>query len=900
MIGPVWVSLATATVPAAALAPSPAVTQAVALSPRTFGEDDLLLLSVTLDNATLTETLGAYGDTHDPFLPIGELARLLDLDVTVSPADRRVTGTLGEARRSLTIDLASGLARSGGRDVPLGPGDVGVTPTDLYVRASTMEKLLPLRIRVDAEDLALQLNATETLPIQARAEREKRLGGLDRAKGNQRPILKVASPYTMLSAPAVDVALETGYDSLTRLSTRRYDIRVAGDLLHNGFTGYLGSDEKGHPSTARIKFDRRSPGGGLLGPLDATYAAAGDVYTPLMTVGPRSTSGRGFSFTTAALGEASVFQRITLRGELPIGYDVELYVNDVLRSGQRSPVQGRYELVDVPLSRGLNVLRIVIYGPQGDRTEQTRIINVGGGELERGKLTVEFGAIQQNRAVIELDPIADPSAGRGNGKLRSITKLAYGLTDMLTLAGGAAFYPDYDGRERKVVTIGARGSLLGLALLGDYAKDFAGGSAASFGVAGRFLGIGATARHVEYAGDFIDENNPLYDGIRALSRFSALDLNFSLPGFGKAAIPISLDAERTQFADGGTSWTGFARASTVVAKTLVSAGLDYRNDRAPDDGATSQGLTADLAASRYFAFKWQIRAVANLDITPRARLNGLSVTADRDLSDITGLRLGVGRSFGTPKDFDAQAGLFFRLPFGDLSATGDYAVKSGWRVGLRLAFGLVRDPFSGRARLTRPGVASGGSVAFAAFMDRNNDGRYEPGEPPVPGIELDGGERRLVTDKDGRAFVTGLGDSATASLHANLDKIDAFMVSSPPEDIEFSPRPGKVLAIPYAINSVGEVFAHVWLTVDGKRTGLAAVRVRLVRGGADPIPATTEYDGSVLFENVRPGTYRLTLDPEQAQRLHMRLVAEPTVTVKEDGTATEANAEVRFGAGDAP
>ena len=37
---------------------------------------------------------------------------------------------------------------------------------------------------------------------------------------------------------------------------------------------------------------------------------------------------------------------------LPLGYDVELYVNDILRSGQRTPVEGRYEFLQVPLVRG--------------------------------------------------------------------------------------------------------------------------------------------------------------------------------------------------------------------------------------------------------------------------------------------------------------------------------------------------------------------------------------------------------------------------------------------------------------------------------------------------------------------------------------------------------------------
>lgn len=895
MIGLALVLLTAA--PHAGPIPGPTVTQPRPLEARRFDERELLLLAVRLDGATLTETLGGYGDPSDPFLPIGELARLLELDVTVSPAEGRATGTLGEARRALILDLPAGVARVGGREVPLRDDDIGIGSADIYLRAAAMEKLMPLRIRIDAEELELQIAATETLPLQAAAEREKRRQQLGRGAGDQ-PLLSIPSPYALLSQPSVDVALETGHDSLTGLTTRRYDVRVAGDVLHAGFTGYLGSDDTGHASTARIKFDRRSRNGGLLGPLNATYAAAGDVFTPLMTVGPRSAGGRGFAFTTAPLGQASVFQRLTLRGELPIGYEAELYINDVLRSGQRTPVEGRYEFVDVPLSRGINVLRIVIYGPQGERTEQTRVINVGGGELERGKATLEFGVVQQNRAVIELDPTVEPSAGKGDGHLRVVANAAYGLADSLTVVGGAALYPDYSGRQRKVLTTGARGSLLGIALLGDYAHDFTGGSAVSLGAATQLFGMSLTARNVEYSGGFVDENNPLYDGIRTLSRFSSIDASFNLRALN-GAIPVTLDAQRTQFADGGTSWVGFGRASTVIARTLVSAGLDYRSDRTPGI-SNSEQLTADLAAARYFAYKWQIRAVANLDLAPRTRLAALAVTADRTLGQGTGLRLGLGRSFGPSRDFDGQAALVFRLPFADISINGDYAVNSGWRMGLRLAFGIARDPFADRTRLTRPGVAAGGSAAFLAFMDTNGNGQLDAGERPMPGVVLEGGERKVTTDRNGRAFVTGLGDNAGTTLHANSDAIDAFFVSSPPQDIEVSPRPGKVLAIPYALNFAEEVSAHVWLNVEGKRKGLAAVRIRLVREGTAPLLATTEFDGSAMFEKVPPGTYRLELDPDQARRLHMRLLTAATVDVGENGQTGEVHVDVGFGGSNVP
>jgi len=48
-------------------------------------EEDLLLLSTDLDGLTITDALPAYGEPNDPLLPLGELARLLDLNLTVSP-----------------------------------------------------------------------------------------------------------------------------------------------------------------------------------------------------------------------------------------------------------------------------------------------------------------------------------------------------------------------------------------------------------------------------------------------------------------------------------------------------------------------------------------------------------------------------------------------------------------------------------------------------------------------------------------------------------------------------------------------------------------------------------------------------------------------------------------------
>lgn len=608
-------------------------------------EEDMLLYALSLDGLTLADSLLAYGTPSDPLLPVGELARLLDLDLTVLPSDRRITGTLGEDRRPVTPDFAAPVARVGGRDLMLEAQDVGMTATDIFIRARALEAVLPVRFVVDGEALTIELQAIEKLPIQARRERTGRLQGLERTSPDMELPLRIETPSRMFGPPTWDAALETGTDTRRKGGPLlRYDLRFAGDLLESNVQGYVGSDDKGGPATVRLLLERRSSTGDL--PLGTTRISAGDIFTPTLAIGPRSAGGRGISFSTAPLDQASQFNTIDLRGELPLGYDVELYVNDVLRSGQRTPVEGRYEFLDVSLVRGINVIRIVTYGPRGERAETVRVINAGGGLLQAGQTTVDMGAGQQERALIEPRSLRAPDSGLGDiGAPRAVIGLAHGLTDMVTLVGGAALYSSTRNNQREMATIGLRASLRKFAVQADAAADQAGGQALAAGLAGEMFGISAFLRHAEYRGGFVDETIIGSDFGRPPVRKTALTADMSLPFFGDRSLPLSMRLLRNGFADGGVAWTGTARTSTSIARTLVSTGLDYQRETRPKVISVER-LTGNLALSRLVNFNWQLRAVADYDLLPDARLRSLGASIDRSLSDRLALRLGYGQSFG--------------------------------------------------------------------------------------------------------------------------------------------------------------------------------------------------------------------------------------------------------------
>lgn len=861
--------------------------------PGMLREEDMLLFALSLDRLTLSDNLIAYGDSADPLLPVGELARLLDLDLTVLPSDRRITGTLGEDQRAVAIDFAAPLVRVGGRQAPIALGDVGYSATDIFIRAKALEAILPVRFTVDPEALTIEIAALEKLPIQARRERLGRLQGLDRGTQETETALRIEAPYQMFSPPTFDATLETGTD--TRRDgdiLRRYDVRLAGDLLHTNVQGYVGSDDRGDPATVRLLFERRSAAGAL--PLGATRISAGDIFTPALSIGPRSAGGRGFSFSTAPLDQASLLNTIDLRGELPIGYDVELYVNDILRSGQRTPVEGRYEFLDVPLVRGLNVIRIVTYGPHGERSETVRVVNAGGGLLRGGETTFDMGVVQQERALIEPRAMPGQDAGIGDrGALRVVAGMAHGLTDMITLVGGAALYSSARDGKRDMVTAGLRTSLGGFAVQMDAAADQTGGQALAAGLAGQILGISTFLRHAEYRGGFIDETIISGDLGRPPVRKTMFTADTSLPFFGRRTIPLSMRILRDGFADGGVAWTGTARASASVARMLVSTGLDYQRETRP--GATSfERMTGNLALSRLVNFDWRLRASADYDLLPGAKLRAIGATVDRNLSDRLAMRMGYGQTFGEGRNSAFQGSAVLRLPFAEISLTGDYAVrKRDWRIGLRIAFGALFDPGRHRYVMTPPGVAANANAAVHAFVDADGDGRFGPGDEPAPKVMVEGGRNDIVTDADGRALITGLSVAPTARLRVDIKDVDNLYLVAPPPTVEFAPRAGQVIALPYPLQPAGEVYARLFLRRAEGETGLSALRMRLVHDGQPPITATTEFDGSVVFTGVPPGSYRLEIDPDQARRLRMRLKDAVTLSVTADG-AQDIAAEIIF------
>ncbi|MEZ5680730.1 MAG: hypothetical protein R3E14_05480 [Erythrobacter sp.] len=829
---------------------------------------DELILEVQVDGYSETDTIIAYGTRGGLYLPLGAIARILDLAVTVADEGRYAHGWVLSEDQTLTIDLRSDTIELPGRTIRIDGTLAAALDGELYLRMDQFGELFPVEVKADLRAQAVRIKTLQTFPFEARRLREQqreKLAARQSANGDRVDFERVELPYKLFSMPAADVELRA-------VSDRIYGPRLEGDLLLAGDVGYLSAnaylsaDSKNGLVASLLKLGRMDPDAELLGPLKATSYSLGDVNSTSMALGLRSVAGRGFTLTNAPSQVSSVFDKVDIRGILPDGYEVELYRNDVLVGSTRDAVNGQYEFLRVPVDFGLNVFRLVFFGPQGQRSETVQRISVGDGRVAKGKLVYSTDVAQKDENVLGARP---PNYTPPNdfGNWRASTQLAYGLTSGLTGLVGGAFVQTVDA-DRWLATAGLRTSMAGLAVKAD--AGLADGSATAFGlgIGGRFGRTAITASHTEYSGLFPDETKSV--GLQFLRRATELDFNTYLTlGDGVFALPISARLRNYLDVDGRNTLVGGMRASTRLSGLLVSNTLDYSRSTAPDIEKNEQ-LFGSFDLATLTRGKTRARASLGYQLMPQTDLTNVSLELDHALDERTSVRGVAGYDFvvGQPRFGISGVRDFDRF---SLALDANYSfVDKSYFVGLRLGFSLGRDPLRGRLFMARPGLASSGGATVRAFRDLDGDGLYGAGDEAIEDVDFVTFNQTGKTDATGVARLTNLGMGRAISIQMDQTSLPDIDMAPTVPGLEVVPRPGRIHAIDYPVVALSEVEGMArFADVEGER-GVSGVRLHLVNEKGEVVAyARTEVDGYYFFERIMPGTYRLRIDPDQIDRLQL-------------------------------
>lgn len=839
-------------------------------------DEEVYVFGLQLDRYNLTEGLIVFYDGERTFLPLGGLAEALEFPITVDPDAGRAEGWFLNDDRSFSLDLRSGQVMIEERVRTVDPSLVERHPDDLYVESSELEAWFPLVLETRFRRLQISITALEPLPLQervARAERRSRL----RRISEEREMARVETEEVWFAWPFVDTSLEASGRKRDEdhLGQARMTATVAGIIggLDSEATAVTNSDQDA--PNFRVRLGRRALEGGLLGPLDAREFALGDVTTPDLPLIAENAIGRGFEISTFDLDRLEQTNRVTLRGELPVGWEVEVYRNGELIDFQtdQDVGNGRYEFSGLPTLAGLNEFRLVFFGPQGQERERFERYFVTP-ELSKPKRTsFRIAYNQANRDLISVDP--QISTNEDDGEDRLVLHAEHGVSQMLSVSGGLASL-SVDGERLSYASAGMQTTLFGALGQLDVAADDRGGAA----IGGRIqtqVGSWSLFAEQSWFHDFRSEqtDDSLVGG--HLRSRSIARINGHLPDFGIGHQPLSMSLTHEESEEGDWQTSLFGRLSAFVRPFNFALSSNARVSEDESIESDARLLVGTLIGD------FRLRGEADVNISPDTELEQVTLSADWRIDEDFGARLALRHNAGEQEVTTAIAGLnrqFDDFAVGlnlEADSRGDYNARLG------LSFSLGHNPERDEIEMRGEPFARRGAVSALVFLDRDNNGSFGPGDEVIENAGFSGPRipRDVQTDQAGTAFLTGLEPYREIEVGLNEATLEDPLWAAAQPPVLVMTRPGTTTQLRFPVIETGEVDGLILLSDGSTETAHVAdqnkvfagepgagIRVRLIDEGGSLVAETlSAYDGFFFISKVPYGRYRLMLDSAQLSEL---------------------------------
>lgn len=818
-------------------------------------ESQAVILEVRFDNKALDgEFIFAFRREDGAVLVgLGGLSDLLSLSIQVDPDSGTAEGWFLSEDRTFNLSVgAETFALSG--DLKRYPIEsIELHDDDIYVALEEIQKWFPIDASADLMRMALFIDPKELLPFQQAQQRQAmagRLGSTTRSPFEAQQAMKI--PYQWAAAPVLNVtasgSIANNGGTSSELAT--VSVQSQGDLL--GFSSSLNAlvdyrENKVDLNTFDVLLERNDPDGNLLGPLQATNIAFGDVLMPSVPLVSSVRRGRGAYITNIGSNRVSQAEDFVLVGTVPPDWDVELYQDDRLISIQTVESDGRYEFSTLSLRPGGNVFRIVAYGPNGEKDERTERVFLGPGLQTAGVLAYELGAVQSSDALVSLAEQALPDEPGFVGRFE------YGVSDTFSLIAGGAYGTIGRRTGEGALFAGARASVLGYYTALDVSMEEGGSYALSNEIRTSFGQIDAFVSHIQKFNPTLDETDTRSETVIGVGH-RPMDLG-----------PLRL-GQRVEF----SRENKFNRATGYVADHQLSVSWKGWSASHSTNVQWFAGGDRDMSVGGSFALRGQAlgnryRVQADYSPTQDDVIQNVSLQARRRFGrDITAT-LDIDREFagGT-----TSLGLDLSVRFDKFSIGLAPAVDTNgnYVVGLNLRTTLLPKDRALKYRFAGAEERNGATIlGVRVFVDQNANGEFDDGETVLPDIMVTGTRRRAegLTDEDGVAWVPNLMPGPQTIV--TIDQRTLPDVTYRPADAHLivQTRPGVLPVINYPILVLGEVdgFVVVDDTVDPLDFDpVAGVKVLLLDADGVIVDETrSEFDGYYYFSDLPLGDYQVQL-----------------------------------------
>lgn len=857
----------------------PAATVSPAVSPASLAggvpplrrdeEPNLALLEVRLDDDVLAEAITSYQFGREIFLPLGELARLLTLAIRTQPDQGTAEGFVLSEARGFSLNVAQARLTLAEQTLVFDPALVRLQSDDIYVASTLLSRWLPLDFEVNLSSLILRVKPRERLPLQERLERERRGAKTGARSGYEDPgYPRHAMPYRLLGVPFIDQTLGVGLRAGdgSRQTSANYTAYLTGDLLGMESALFVSSTKQNPSPDVRFTLARHDPDAGLLGPLRARSVMFGSAVSVPSVVNIASSSlastGYGLMLSNRPITQPTSFDRHTLRGDLPPGWDVELYFNESLVGFQTSREDGRYSFDDQPLAYGPNEFRLVFYGPLGQQ------------RVEKQSFLLEQSSTPPGAFYYNLAQRQD-----GSGQSRSVAQFEWGLNKYLAGTGGFVRLPALAGSnatDGQIYTnLGLRAFWQSFIFSSDFFRSPNGGLLNESGLKTR---VGSTALSYSHT-QLRDFNSELFlpsaDPLRTRDK---LRLDGAIPAGFLPRLPVTLQLQREQFQSGSTNLALTGRVAAYVNRTSVANQLTWQSAGGSTSASGALQLSrrvGDIGLSGQLSYS----------LKPQAKLETIVLSGDKRLGEGYLLNLGLVRSISS-REMLYTAGLNKSLGRYGLGLSTSYASSGAFAAGLQLFVGMGREPRQGQWRFDALPKANSGAASVRVFLDDNANGVMDPGEEPIENVALtvNGGRALARTDSAGIAWLDRLPIRQHVDIAVDTQTLEDPYWVPQRKGLRLVPRPGHAAELDFPVVLTSEIDGTVYLVEKTSRRGIGDVVIELLDSDGKLVSAIkSSSDGYYIVPAVVQGRYSLRVSPQQLQQLGLIDPGVRAITITPDG-----------------
>ena len=828
--------------------------------------DDQFLLEVRLHQFRIGEGVRAYQTPTGTCIMFGDFLTTLDVPMRIDLAKKAASGWAFKEDHKIAIDLASERATYGQKSEDIEPGTVRETPGGWCVDSEALTRWFGVAVKPVTSGSVLVIESEAKLPVELAMERQLRAAQIKPAKFDLSTLPQVRLPYRMWRAPALDFVVSAGatYNAGTGLRVdRQASVYAAGEIAHLSYDAQISTDRGGMPSTLRMRAYRSDPDGGLLGPLKATHFGFGDVAGLDSRLTGSSVTGRGAVVTNRPLFNPTAFDRTRFEGDLPPGWEAELYRNGELLAFAKATPGNRYAFEDVALLYGENQISIVLYGPQGQIRTREEMINVGQDNVPAGQTWYWAGVNQPGRDLVSFD---NEERDVTQPKVEGAISVEHGLDERTSV--GVLARMMLVGDERLTFVEGSVRRSVGSALVEvAAARDSKGGTAARAQMLGKFGQVNVSA-------EALIAKNFFLQGTRETSR-KDFKLAVDAPvRIGRTVIPAHADVRMTELADGTRQLEAAARLAANIDRFNLSANLSYQKQYLPHGPDPPPELLAGLLGTGRIG-DVRVRGSVAMEAAPRARFRTAELSAYWSASDHADWEGAVAYDAQSHR---ARARVTHIRRFNSMAValTGEAATDGSLAAGINLNFSLdARHGFE----LSRQPLAAAGVVHARVYRDLNDNGVHDAAEPFEKNALVTTGNKlsEKSTDSRGSVLIGGLSTFVPVTVGIDESSLSDPMLVPRKALQVVVPRPGIPADVEIGLVGGGDVEGAI---VKSGGIGFEGLDLELVDARGEVVASTrSDFDGFFLFERVPYGSYRIRVAKASAEAAHVPVAINATATV---------------------